>query len=326
MKVLLTGASGFVGSHVLDVLQARKFPTAILLRDSSNRRYFERHLAAVEIRSGSITEPGSLLAAMEGVTHVIHCAGCTRASVASDYRTINQEGTAHLVSAVNARSPHIQRLVHLSSLAASGPATPEAPARESAVPKPISEYGRTKLAGEIEVRGRCRAAYTILRPPAVYGPRDTAFLPIFKAVKNHVLPSPNKNQALSLVFVRDLAEAVVLSLQHPNACGKTYFVSSRDMVSGRKMAKLIAEGMNVWTVPLPVPLFLLWTICLIRELISRLTGKAGLLNLQKFAELRAPGWVCDPSRFEGELHFKCGTTLAAGVSESIKWYRQAKWL
>jgi dihydroflavonol-4-reductase len=301
-------------------------PTTVLLRNSSPTAHLKPHLVNLEVRVGSITDPATLRPAMQGVTHVIHCAGCTKASRNSEYYAINQNGTGNLVGAVNAQGPAVQQLVCISSLAASGPATPDSPAREESTPKPVSDYGRSKLAGESEVRNGCRTSFTILRPPAVYGPRDTGFFPMFEAVKKHLLPRPGKRQALSLVFVRDLAEAVVACLDNPQAARKTYFVSSKEIVTSRAMAERIAQLMKVWTIPVPLPSALLWPICLVQDLRARLTGRASLLNLQKFAELRAPGWVCDPARLEMEIGFKCGTALEAGLAQTIQWYRQAQWL
>ncbi len=280
----------------------------------------------MEIRPGSITEPPSLRPALDGITHVIHCAGCTKASRPDDYRRINHEGTVNLVAAVNARQPGLKQFIHISSLAVTGPATPEQPAREADQPQPVSEYGRSKLAGELEVINHCGATFTILRPPAVYGPRDTGFLPLFKAIQHHLLPQPGKTQALSLVFARDLAQAILTCLDHPRSDGRTYFVASRGTVTSRGLARFIAKAMRVWTIPVPLPPAVLWPVCLVQELWSRVTGKPALMNLQKFAELRAPGWVCDPSRLETELGFKCDTRLATGISETIQWYRQAHWL
>ena len=326
MKILLTGASGFVGSHILDSLCARGLATVLLLRPTSNKQFIASHLPDVELRSGSIGDPESLRQAMAGITHVIHCAGATRASRVSGFYEVNQGGTRNVVAAVNGQAGRVQRLVHISSLAAAGPALPEAPAREDAPPHPISEYGKSKLAGELEVSNHCQAAYVILRPPAVYGPRDAEFLRLFKAVKNHVLPKPGTAQTLSLVFVKDLAEAVVTCLQHPAAAGKTYFVAARETVTARRMADEIAAQMKVWTVPLPLPTALLWPICLAQEVMSRLTGKPSVLSLQKFAELRAPGWVCDPTRLEQETGYACATTLKPGITAALAWYRQQHWL
>ncbi len=320
MKVLLTGASGFVGSHILDSLRAHGVETAVLLRSTSDKRFLAQHLPTVEIRSGSVTEPASLPAAFRGITRVIHCAGCTRARQNSDFDTINHLGTRNLVEAVNAVGK-VERLVHISSLAVTGPATKDRPARESDPPHPVSDYGRSKLAAETVVRDQCRVPFTMIRPPAVYGPRDYGFLPMFSAVQRHILPRPSRTQFLSLVFVKDLAEAVVACLLHAAAAGKTYFAAGREAITARDMALTIARAMNTWTVPLPLPAFVLWPICLGQDVFSRLTGRATLLNLQKFAELRAPGWVCDPSLLEQETGYGCATPIQDGIAQTLAWYR-----
>ena len=323
---MLTGASGFVGSHILDSLRRRGIPTALLLRPGSSRRFIAPHLAEIELRTGSIDDPESLQRAMAGITHVIHCAGATRASRVAGLYEVNQAGTRNVVNAVNGQQGQIQRLVHISSLAAAGPAQPEKPAREQDPPRPVSEYGKSKLAGEQEVRVHCRTEHVILRPSAVYGPRDAEFLRLFQAAKWHLLARLGGGQTLSLVFVRDLAEAVATCLDHPAAASKTYFVAAREVVTARRMAEEVAAQMNVWTVPLPVPLALLWLMCLAQEIRSRLTGKPNVLSLQKFAELRAPGWVCDPTLLERETGYACPTTLKTGVAETLSWYRQQHWL
>jgi nucleoside-diphosphate-sugar epimerase len=326
LKILLTGASGFVGSHILDNLRGRGLATALLLRPTSNKRFIAAHLPDVELRPGSIGDPESLCQAMAGITHVVHCAGVTKAVRLAKFYDANQAGTRNVISAVNGQAGQVQRVVHISSIAAAGPALREKPAREEDAPQPVSAYGKSKLAGELEVRDHCRAEYVILRPPPVYGPRDAELLRLFRAIKTHLLPKLRRAQALSLVFVRDLAEAVVTCLTHPAAAGRTYFVASREVVTGRTIAEEIASQMNVWTLPLPLPTALLWPICLAQELASRLTGKPNVLSLQKFAELRAPGWVCAPTRLERETGCTCATTLKTGIAETLSWYRQHHWL
>jgi nucleoside-diphosphate-sugar epimerase len=323
---LLTGASGFVGSHILDSLRQRGLDIALLLRPTSNNRFINPQLPNVEVRHGSIGDPDSLGRAMAGITHVIHCAGATKAARVAGFYEVNQAGTRNVVSAVNGQAGRVQRLVHISSLAAAGPAPRERPAREEDAPQPVSEYGKSKLAGELEVRNHCRAEFVILRPPAVYGPRDTEFLRLFRAVKRHLLPKPGGAQAMSMVFARDLAEAVATSLTHSAAAGKTYFVAAREVVTARTMAEEIAAQMRNWTLPLPLPTALLWLLCLAQELGCRLTGKPNVLSLQKFAELRAPGWVCDPKRLEHETGYACATKLNQGIAETLAWYRERNWL
>ena len=326
MKVLVTGATGFVGSHILDHLAALDLPSAALLRPTSDTRFIQPHLTRIETRPGSILDPGSVQKSLQGVTHVIHCAGCTKASRYAEYYEINQGGTRNVIAAVNQHTPSIQRLVHISSLAVTGPAPPQKPAREDSPLRPISEYGKSKLAAELELREHCCVPFTILRPPAVYGPRDTAFLPMFRAVKRHLLPRPGRRQDLSLVFAKDLAAAIVACLQPPLAARKTYFVASREIVTPRRMADEIKNQLRTWTLPCPLPAPLLWLICLVQEIFSRATGRATLLNLQKFAELRAPGWVCDPSLLEQDLGIKCATPLAGGIGQTLAWYQQERWL
>jgi nucleoside-diphosphate-sugar epimerase len=149
---------------------------------------------------------------------------------------------------------------------------------------------------------------------------------MFEAVHAHCLPKPNASQELSLVYVKDLAEVVASTLVHPAAAGKTYFVSSDEIVTARQMAEEIASQTGRWTIPLPLTPALLWPVCLSQELISRLTGKPTLLNLQKYAELKAPGWVCDSSLLTRETGCQCPTRLAQGIAETLKWYTDQGWL
>jgi nucleoside-diphosphate-sugar epimerase len=324
LKILLTGANGFVGSHVLDKLRARALPTAILLRPTGNRRFIANQLSWAEVRTGSISDPASLRQAMAGITHIIHCAGCTRAARISEFYEVNHAGTRNVIEAANAQT-EIRRLVHVSSMAASGPATPANPALERDAPHPVSEYGKSKLAGEMEVLRHCRPEFVILRPPGVYGPRDVEFLRLFKAVKAHLLPRPG-SQALSLVLVQDLAQAIVTCLDHPAAARKTYFAACQEIVTARSMAGEVAAQMGVWTVPLPLPAPMLWALCLGQEVMSRLTGRARMLSLQKFAELRAPGWVCNAGLLERETGCLCATTLKPGIRRTLEWYGQQGWI
>ena len=326
MKVLLTGASGFVGSHILDRLRARDIATAVLLRPTSNRRFLEAHLPHLDVRTGSIGDPPSLDAALRDVTHVIHCAGCTKALHLREFYETNQNGTRNVVEAINRQPGRIQRFIHISSLAAGGPATPSQPAREDDPPQPVSEYGKSKLAAEQEARN-CKPDFVILRPPAVYGPRDDGFLTFFKAIKAHVLPRfGDGRMALSFVFAKDLAEVTVACLTHPAAVGKTFYTASPEVTTTLALAGEIAAQMKTWTLTVPLPLATLWPLCNLQEAVSRLTGKPCVLSRQKYAELRAPGWVCDPARLRQELGLVCATKLKDGIAETLAWYRQHEWL
>jgi nucleoside-diphosphate-sugar epimerase len=326
MKVLLTGASGFVGSHILDSLCARGIATVVLLRPTSNLRFIEAHLPRLDVRTGSVSDRQILGAALREVTHVIHCAGCTKALRISEFYEVNHLGTRNVVETVNQRPGEVQRLIYISSSAVGGPATPSRPAREDDPPRPVSEYGKSKLAGEQEVH-QSKSDYVVLRPPAVYGPRDEAFLPFFRAIKAHVLPRVGSGSfALSLVFARDLAEATVACLAPSAAVGKTFYVASPGVTNAHALAGEIAAQIKSWTLKVPLPRAALWPVCQLQEALSRLTGRPSVLSRQKYAELSAPGWVCDPARLRQELGIVCPTTLQAGLAETLTWYRQHGWL
>jgi nucleoside-diphosphate-sugar epimerase len=327
MKVLLTGANGFVGSHILDSLWRKSIPAAILLRPGAGTGFIKEHIPHVEVRTGSIDDAKSLEAALHDVTHVLHGAGRTKALHPAEYFETNQFGTRRVVEAVNRRGGQIQRLVHISSLAAGGPAIPGRPVVEEDPPRPVSPYGESKLAGEREITSGCKTDFVILRPPAVYGPRDGEFLRLFQATKAHLSPRfGGGKQLLSLVFVRDLAEAAVECLTCPLTTPRVFYAACREIVTALDLAREIARQMQTWTIPLSLPTQALWPVCCLQEFVSNATGKANVLNRAKYAELREPAWVCDPSRFARELGITCPTQLHEGVRETLLWYRAKKWL
>jgi nucleoside-diphosphate-sugar epimerase len=169
--------------------------------------------------------------------------------------------------------------------------------------------------------------YVIIRPPAVYGPRDAEFLRLFKSVKSGFLPDVGcGRQPLSLVFVEDLARVIVESLAHPNAAGKVFFAANPEVRTARQFGEQVAEELKKRPIRVPVPVPLLWPVCWGQELISRLTRRANVLSAQKYAELRARGWVCDSSRLKDELGLECPTPLAEGVGRTASAYREAGWL
>lgn len=319
---MLTGASGFVGSHVLDSLRCRGFPAVALVRKSSSQKLFAHHRDQIEVREAALDDFPSLRAALRDVTHVIHCAGCTKALRREDFFTVNQLGTRNLLRALPGS---IERFVLISSLAAAGPASPGAKVTEVDPPAPISDYGKSKLAAEEEVRNGAVCEYVILRPPAVYGPRDAEFLNLFRSVRRHVLPSPPR-QELSLVFVEDLAEAAVQVLNHPACRNQLYYVGHLETVTATDMARQIAAAMNTWTVNLPLPSSLLWAVCCGADVRARITRQAAVLGRQKFPELVAKAWTCNAARLRQDTGFECRTGLADGIRQTLKWYQENGWL
>jgi nucleoside-diphosphate-sugar epimerase len=333
MKVLLTGANGFVGSHILDRLCAARpggqagQPVRVLLRKTSRTSFIQSRLPDLEVQYGLLADPETVREAVRGADCVIHCAGKTKAVRAAEYDTVNLEGTRNVVRAVNAEKASVRQLIHISSLAANRPAGPEGPALETDAPAPVSEYGRSKLRAEELVRSSCEAPFTILRPSAVYGPRDADFLPVFKAARRHLMPLVRGGRMqLSLVYVEDVAAAALRCLGNPQAYRKTYHVAHPEPCAMRDFLREIAATMNVRAVMVPIPLALLYPAALGRELLGRITGEPNILSRQKLREMKAPGWVCSSDLIRRDLQFIAGTPLREGIARTIAWYEQNGWL
>ena len=327
MKILLTGANGFVGSHILDQLCAADHRVRVLLRKSSRTGFIETRLPGIEVRYGSLDDPESVVEAVRGADGVIHCAGKTKAVRAAEYDAVNLQGTRNVVRAVNIEKGTVKHLIHISSLAANHPAGVGAPALETDAPGPVSEYGRSKLRAEGLVRESCEAPFTILRPAAVYGPRDADFLPVFKAIRRHLMPLIGGGRMqLSLVYVGDVAAAALRCLGDPRAYGKTYHVASPEPCATRDFLREIASVMNVRAVPVFIPFALLYPAALGRELLARVTGKPNILSRQKLKEMKASGWVCSTDLIRRDLQFTAGTTLREGIARTIIWYEQNGWI
>lgn len=327
MRVLLTGANGFVGSHLLDRLRAEGRECAVLLRRQGDTGFIADHLPHVAVRYGSFEDEASLRSALEGVGEVIHCAGATKALTVEGLFRANQLGTQRLVEAVNEVRPAVRRLVLVSSLAAGRSGTRAAPAREEDPPEPLSAYGRSKLAGERAVTEGCRCEYTVLRPAAVYGPRDREFLRLFRAAAAGVVPVfGGGRQELSLVYAPDLAEAVVRALAAPAAAGQTLNVASAEVVTAKGLVEAIAATTGRSVRRLPVPLAALTVGCAVAGVWAALTRRPTVLAHGKRRELIAPGWVADTTRLRRTLGVVCATRLGEGLAQTQAWYAEQGWL
>ena len=326
MQVLLTGANGFVGSHILDRLRAEGHGVTTLLRPGSDRRFIASQLNSVTVCEGSISDPDALDRALVGATHVIHCAGATRALGARGFFEANETGTRYVVEAIN-RHGGIRRLVHISSLAAVGSATRDRPLTERDPPRPRSTYGRSKLAAEQQVRERCRTEFTILRPPAVYGPRDAEFLRLFKAVRTGFMPVfGDGGQVLHFVYVTDLAHAAVHCLSAPGAARQTFFVAEATRVTSREFVDRVAGVLGRRARVLRIPLWFLYALCVGQDVASQVTRRASVLSRHKFGEFQAEALTCDSTPLRALTGFSCATDLTTGLTRTLEWYRGQGWI
>jgi len=328
VRILLTGASGFLGSHIAEQLDQQGADVRALVRPTSDTRFLEE-LEHVTLLAGAMSDKGSLLAATEGVDGIIHAAGLVKARAPGDFYRTNEQGTANLLDAARQNAPDIERFVLVSSLAVMGPSEDGRPLPADASPNPVTHYGRSKLAAEQAARAEADSLpITIIRPPMIYGPRDREVLPFFKSVQLGVLPlTGSPSSLLSAVYAADCAAACIKALDADVPSGSTYFVEDGGLET---LGGLIAHIENAldrraW-LRVPVPRFLMYGAALGSEFYGRVMGRAVMLTRDKLNELLAPHWVCDSAEAQAALGWKPNISFAEGTRITGAWYRRAGWL
>ncbi len=320
--VLVTGATGFIGSHLVAQLLESGVRVRVLTRPAARAKNALSDHANLERFPAPLTVEGMTRAA-KGCAVVYHLAGITRASSEAEFMWVNAEGTR--AAAVGAQR-NAARLVYVSSLAAAGTGTPDAPRRVTDAPAPITAYGRSKLEGEIRVRETDNLEFAILRPPGVYGERDTDFLFAFQAAKYGLFPVlGNPDRSYTLVYAHDLVRSIIACGEQPAAIGNTYFAGNPQPVAWKTILGTIAEVSGKPYKPLALPDFALEVAAGASEL-GRIFGQPGLINRSRQADLQAPGWVCDVSDAERDLGEICDTPLKAGFAKTFDWYKRHRWL
>ncbi len=324
--ILVTGASGFIGSHIVEEIAAHGVRARALVRSSSSLAYLD--YPGTELVYGDVTDCGSMDSALADVHGVIHCAGLTRARSLDHYRSVNRRGTENLLRACCIASPKPTRVVCLSSLAAYGPSSDAKPVSETDIPSPISDYGRSKLEGQRVAESFMKElSISIVVPPAVYGPRDRDIYAYFKLAKFGFAPLLGRRERyLSLVYVKDLARAAVECLFRKEADGATYFVEDGQIHTWRSVAREISSAMGKRAAAVVVPVQLIRGMAVMAEAASRFTGRPPLLGRQKILELTQPSWTCTGRRLREQLGFQPQYPLPKGVKETYRWYRENRWL
>ena len=320
MKALVTGATGFVGSHVVEALTARGDEIVVLARDPA--RAVPLAPFGVRVVRGSLDDGASLAAAAAGADVVFHLAGLTAAASSEDFHRANADGTRRLLDAVRAAAPTLARLVYVSSQAALGPSAPGRPLAEDAPCHPLTAYGRSKLAGEVVVRGATDVPWTIVRPPAVYGPRDREFLTLFRMVSRGVAAVFGRgDQQVSLVFAPDLADAIVLAGTVPAAAGRTYHAAHREAVRTRDLVGAIGLALGRRPLVVPVPGAVATPIVAAIGALAAARGRPSVLTRDKMAEFLAPAWLLDVGAAERDLGWRARHDVATGTRITAEWYR-----
>jgi nucleoside-diphosphate-sugar epimerase len=325
-KVLVTGANGFVGSHLVDRLIHGERKVRCLVRRTSDLRYLQN--PDIEFVYGGLNEATDWDEALEDVDTIYHVAGKTFARRARDYFLTNHKGTEAILAAAIKHRNQIRRFVLISSLAAAGPGPNGALVNEDTPPNPITAYGKSKLMGEEAARAVSDLLpVTIVRPPAVYGPRDYGIFEFFKMIKGGLFPMiGNYEKRVSLVHARDLAEGIVLAGENAASSGRTYFISSEEAYPMSEVAALIATSLEKRPRRIAIPRALAYAVAMCAEGVSALTRRPPVINRDKVTDLSQACWGCSIERARKELGYHQSVPLAEGIRETTQWYRREGWL
>lgn len=333
-SILITGASGFIGSFIVEEALRRKFAVWAGIRPTSSKKYLqERKIHFLEL---DFAHPNELRAQLSGhkgtyskFDYIIHCAGLTKTTDNRNFDKVNYLQTKYFVDTLRELNMVPKQFIYISTLSVFGPIHEKTyePIKEGDIPAPNTAYGLSKLKAELYIQSIPGFPYVIYRPTGVYGPRETDYYMMAKAIKSHVDFSVGfKKQDITFIYVKDLVNAIFLGISKGVAC-RAYFVSDGEVYQSRSFSDYIQKELgNPSVFHIKCPLFLLKTISLLAEFIGKLSGKSSTLNSDKYKILKQRNWRCDITPTVKELGFQPKYNLKDGVSETIAWYKQEGWL
>ena len=328
-SILITGASGFIGSFIVEEALSRGFEVWAAVRKSSSHQFLkDERIHFIELNLSSQEALHQQLAGHQ-FDYVVHAAGVTKCLDKRDFFRINTEGTKHLVSALLALRMPLRRFVYISSLSIMGAIREQQPyeeIRESDTPRPNTAYGESKLLAEQWLDTQ-PIPYIILRPTGVYGPRERDYFMMAKSIQSHTdFAVGFQQQDITFVYVSDVVQAVFLALEKGKT-GRRYFLSDGEVYQSAAFSNYIRRELgNPWWIRITAPLWLLRVITFVGEYVGRLTGKVTALNNDKYYIMRQRNWRCDITPARQELGYEPQVKLEEGVRRSIKWYREYGWL
>jgi nucleoside-diphosphate-sugar epimerase len=324
--ILITGANGFVGSHLTEALLAKGYRVRCMVRRTSDLTFI-RHLP-VEWAYADLRDEESLRRTCQDVDIVCHCAALTRALDEETFFRCNTQGTETLARICLAENSGLQRFLFVSSQAAAGPSqAADDFSDESREPQPLTWYGKSKWAAEQALqRLTDRLPLTIVRPAAVFGPRDRDFYAYFQLVNLGLgLQLGRRERRISLIYVQDLINLILLSLKSSAATGQTYF-GCAEPHSYREFLGAVIKALSKQPVRITIPESILTPMAWWSRIQERFTGKPALLNEQRIRDLRQPYWLCCGEKAQRELGFVAQYDLDTAVKETANWYLENDWL
>jgi dihydroflavonol-4-reductase len=333
-KVLITGASGFIGHAMVEEMIRRGYETWAGVRASSRVDDLQKmgsHVVILTCEDSQelVVELNAFKKENGCWDYVVHTAGVTKCIDNADFMRVNYENTRRLIETLAATGLTPQKFIFLSSLSISGAIHENSDTliREQDEPKPNTAYGRSKLCAERYITGLSDYPYIILRPTGVYGPREKDYLMMAQSIKKHIDFSVGyKKQYITFIYVQDLVQAVFRAMETPIMC-RTYLVSDGNVYMSRDFSDLLQKELGVKMVlHIKCPLFILKVISLCANFFSSLLNKSSTLNPDKYKIMKQRNWRCDIAPIEKELGYKPEFDLRKGVKQTIEWYKTHKWI
>lgn len=333
-RILITGASGFIGSFLVEKALEKGYETWAGIRKSSSREYLQdKRIQFIDLPfqdKGKLTEDLCRFVSEHGkFDYIIHNAGITKCLNPNDFDRVNFQYTADFIDALKDADAVPGKFLLMSSLSVCGlgDETNYVPLRITDTPNPNTAYGKSKLKAEKYLQSTGDFPYIILRPTGVYGPREKDYFLMVKTVKSGLdVGAGFRPQHLTFIYVKDLVDAAFLGLES-NVRNGVYFVADGDVYTDKEYTRLVKESIGKnHVLSLKVPLWLLRAVSVIAENISRLTKKPSTLNRDKYKIMKQRNWECDITPLFNDLRFSPKYNLKKGLEESIKWYKENGWL
>jgi nucleoside-diphosphate-sugar epimerase len=327
VKILITGSSGFIGTHLVEIALQQQFEIYAMVRKSSNTKYLEN----VNIVYGDINNAQSLFSIFSDfnennvtIDYVIHTAALTKSNSKKDFFATNYHGTENLINALKKFNIIPKKIIFISSLAASGPVKAKDQIKVSHQ-NPITLYGQSKLQAEQLIKNS-GLAYIIIRPTAVYGPGEKDLYTVFKFINKNINPVlGNHKQELTFIYVRDLVR-LILRATISEVKNEIYFASDGKIYDKHAFSIAISNALNKKPVNIKFPLAIVRIVAFFSQYISAITGKTSPLNLEKYNELVAESWNCEMTKTTHHFQFQAKHDLESGVKKTAEWYKQNKWI
>ncbi len=323
MKILITGANGFVGSNLITKLKIEHEITALVRKKSRVDLIYDK----VNIVRSDYSET-ELRDISQNFEIIIHLAGATKGRNWQVFYQTNFVLT-DLISRIAEESSSVKQFIFISSQAAAGMSKDRFPKKENEEENPLTFYGKSKLMAEKAVIKNChKTNYTILRPASVYGPGDKDFLIYFKLIKSGLITTLwKREQYLSLIFVEDLVKSIKMTVLNKNAFNETFFVSDGKIYQPQTMAESFRQAMQIQKVrTLPIPVFMVVIVAYLSEFLSFFTRKISIVNRQKIPELIGQYWICDNSKISRLIGFQPDYEIDDAAKITYNWYKKQGWL